>query len=223
MGVIGALAGAAVSAVGSIAQGAAAASEAKYQAQVARNNAIIARQNAEYTIEAGTREEEAYRMKGSLIRAAIKARFATSGADVNTGSAIEVQRGAAMIQELDALTIRNNTMREARNQEVEAMNFEAQAGLSELQGKNAMTAGLIGAASSVIGGVASVSPKWNSWRSPVAYTPATYSPLAVPVTGPGAGLSSPFVPTTKAPPGAGLSSGFVPVPAVRSGASGAYV
>jgi hypothetical protein len=218
MAIVGAI-GAAVSAIGSVAQGMAASKEAQYQAQVARNNAIIARKNAEYTLEAGDREESAYRMKGDLIRAAIKARAGASGADVNTGSPIEVQAGAALVQELDALTIRNNARREAYNQQVQATNFEAQAGLNELQGDNAMTAGILGGISSLAGGLASVSPKWNSWRSPTPYTPATYpgASISVPTTGPGAGLSSPTVPSVKPAPGAGMSSPFVPSIAPRAG------
>lgn len=192
-----AVVGAVIGAVGALAQGAAAAEEARYQAQVARNNAVIARRNAEYSLEAGVREESAYRIKGTLLRSAIKARYGASGVDVNIGSPVRVDASAALVQELDALTLRNNAAREAYNHEVQATNFESQAELNEMQASNAMMSGFFGAASSLASGIGSVSGKWAGWRSSTPYTPVTYPgptltspPMAVPLPG----LSSPTVP-----------------------------
>lgn len=187
MGVIGSVIGAGVNAIGSIAQGAAAAKEAQYQAAIARNNAVIARKNATYSLVKGQREEQSYRIRGAALISALRARFGASGAEVNIGSPVQVTSGAVMIQELDALTIRNNAAREAWNYEVEARNFEAQSELNEMQADNAMMSGVIGAASSLVQGVSSVSPKWGSWRSQTPYTPISYgpgtvsAPMAVPV------------------------------------------
>lgn len=182
MAAIGGLIGAA----GSLVQGMAAQQEANYQAQIARNNAIIAKQNAVYAQVAGSREEEAYRIKATNVRATQRASFATSGIDVNIGSPLRIQVGTKKIEELDALTIRNNAFREATSFKQQARDFRAQAGLYEMQGRNAMISGAIGAASGALSAVGSVSGKWDSWRSPTPYTPVSYGPAAgtVPMTVP---------------------------------------
>lgn len=194
-----------ISAAGSVFQGMAAQKEAQYQAQIAKNNAIIAKQNAIAAQVAGSREEEAYRIKATNTRATQRAAFANSGIDVNIGSPLRVQVGTRKIEELDALTIRNNAFRERYDFESQARQFRAQAGLYEMQGRNAMISGAIGAASGVVGAIGSVSPKWDSWRSTTPYSPVNYgpmaatAPIAVPLTGPQPGLSSPMVPKSSSP------------------------
>lgn len=182
-----AIAGTAVSAAGSIAQGLGAASEARYQAQVARNNAKIAEVNAQYASAAGAREEEAYRIKATNLRATQKAGFATSGVDVNVGSPFRVQLGSKILENLDAATIRNNTMRKVYDARSQGMQLEAQAGLYEKSANNAVISGVMEGASTLLSGASSVAPKWNTWRSPTPYSPPSYgpslssSPLTVPV------------------------------------------
>lgn len=199
-----------VSAAGSIFQGMAAAQEANYQAQIAKNNAKIAEKNAEYAQVAGSREEEAYRIKATNIRSTQRASFATSGVDVNIGSPLNIQVGTRRIEELDAATIRNNAWREAHDFKTQATNFRAQAGLYRMQGQNAMIAGAIGAAGGVANAVGSVSGKWDSWRSTTPYTPVSYGPAAstAPITVPivQSSGSAQYGPTT-----------------LMSGASGRYV
>lgn len=180
-----------VGAAGSVMQGMAARQEALYQAQIAKNNAVIARKNAQAAFVAGSRQEEAYRIKSTGDRATQRAAFATSGIDVNVGSPLRIQKGTRRIEELDALTIRNNAWREAHDFRTQAANFRAQAGAYELGGRNAQTAGIISGVAGVastIGSVAtgsSVSGKWDSWRSPTPYQPVNYgpstSPMAVPL------------------------------------------
>ena len=213
MGAVAGLVGAGLSAVGSIQQGAAAAAEARYQAQVARNNAIIAKQNAIYATVTGSREEEAYRLKASSVQATQRANAAASGIDVNVGSPRKVLVGAKRIANLDAATIRNNAWREAWNYRSQARAFRAESQLQTARASNAMTAGLIGAAGSVVGGIGnlSVSPKWASWRSETPYQPVSYgpsaisAPMAVPIVGPQPGLSSPMVPRYNSSPAFGAA------------------
>lgn len=175
-----------IGAAGSLVQGMGAAQEAQYQAQIAKNNAIIAKQNAQYAQVAGSREEEAYRIKATNVRSTQRASYATSGVDVNIGSPYRIQVGTRKIEELDALTIRNNAFREVADYKRQAADFRAQAGLYEMQGRNAMISGAIGAASGLASAVGSVSPKWDSWRSTSAYTPVSYGPASstAPITVP---------------------------------------
>lgn len=171
-----AVVGAVIGAVGSLAQGAAAATEARYQAQVAQMNAKIAEQNAEYQIIKGSREEEAFRIKSSNLIGAQKAAASVSGIDVNQGSPLRTLMASKVLEALDAATIRNNAAREAHDFETQAVNFQAQSKLYGMQASNAMLAGGIGAASSLAGAVGSVSPRWDSWRSGTAYSPVDYGP-----------------------------------------------
>src|SRR5947209_1984568 len=85
------LAGAGISAYGAYEQGQATKNAALYQSQVAQNNAKIAKQNADWDIEAG---EIAAANRGQQVRAAVgsqKASQGASGVDVNTGSAADVR------------------------------------------------------------------------------------------------------------------------------------
>ena len=59
------LAGTAVQAAGTLEAGQATSEAATYQAQVAANNAIIANQNADYTIAAGERKAADVSMRGA--------------------------------------------------------------------------------------------------------------------------------------------------------------
>lgn len=188
--------GGVIGAAGSVMQGVAAKQEANYQAQIARNNAVIAAKNAQAAQVAGDREGEAYRIKAAVAQSSIRAKASASGIDVNVGSPLRVQVGAKRIEELDALTIRNNSWREAHDFKTQAANFRTQGHVLEMSGRNAMTAGLIAGAAGVAsaigtaaGSPSSVSPKWDSWRSPTPYTPVSYGPaaattsIAVPVAG----------------------------------------
>lgn len=175
-----AIVGGIVSAIGSVAQGAAQAAQARYQAKVAENNAIIAEQNAEYQRIKGSREEEAFRIKATNLRASQKAAAAASGIDVGTGSPVHVQIGSRVLEELDALTIRNNAWREAADFEQQKMNFQASAEAKRMEAGNAMLSGVIGGVSGIAGSIGSVAPKWGSWRSTTPYQPVDYGPSLSP-------------------------------------------
>lgn len=183
MAVVGGL----ISAVGSIAGAAGQAAQANYQAKIAENNAIIAKQNAQYASLKGSREEEAFRIKATNLRSSQKAAYSTSGVDVNVGSPLRVQMGAKVLEELDALTIRNNAWREVADYEQQAMNFKADAQMQKMAASNAMLSGAFGAASGVAGAFGSVAPKWGGWQSGSTYAPTSYgpstasAPMSVPV------------------------------------------
>ena len=150
------LAGAAVSAFGSVEAGNAAKASSDYQAQVARNNALIAGQNAAWTAESGESKVAAQGMKTAETVGKTKAAQGASNIDVNTGSAIGVQHAESKLGALDALTIRSNSAREAYGYEVAASSDTAEAGLLEQQGSQQQTAGDIGGLSSFLSGASSV-------------------------------------------------------------------
>lgn len=147
--------GSVISAVGAISQGQAAAKSAEYQAQVARNNAIIANQNADYAIKAGQTKAETASKKAAQQQGMIKAAFAANGIDVNSGSAVDVQVGQREAGKLDTETTMNNSQLQAYGYRSQAVNFQAEAGLHEAEASNAVTGSFFSAAGGLLGNISS--------------------------------------------------------------------
>lgn len=124
-------------ALGDVSQANASANSASYQAQVARNNATISRQNAEYAGQAGQEAAMVKSLEGAAAGGHIKASQAANGVDVNSGSAVTVQQSQREASKLDTLTTENNALLEAYGYKSQATNFEAQAGLEDMQASNA--------------------------------------------------------------------------------------
>ena len=154
------LLGAGISAIGTVEQGQATANAANYSAQVARNNAVIANQNADYAIAAGQQKAATESMKNAATMGKIKTAQAASGIDVNTGSAAKVQAGAREIGALDTATVLNNAELQAYGYRSQATSFKAQAGLDTLQAEQAPLGADIAAAGGLLSGASSVGAKW---------------------------------------------------------------
>lgn len=127
-----------------------------YQAQVARNNAQIAKEKGEYALEAGTVAAGNQSMKNAAVGGKIKAAQAANNVDVNTGSAVDVQTSQRETGNLDAETVLNNAKLKDWGFRVEASNDEAQAKLDEMGGSQASQAGTLGAEGSILGGASSL-------------------------------------------------------------------
>jgi hypothetical protein len=151
----------AVGAMGAMMQGQAAAQAAQYKASVAKVNEQIAKQNAEYALKAG--EYEAYRQgqKTKFQMGQILTTQASRGLDVRGGSAAAVVESAHEVGLQDQGMIRANAARKAYDYEVGGMGQRAEATLQGMAGSSAETAGYIGAAGSILGGVSSVASKWT--------------------------------------------------------------
>ena len=132
--------------VGAGVEAAGALQEGNYKGQVARYNAIIADQNADYAIQAVTQQSAAASMKGAARGAAIKTSQAASGIDVNTGSAVDVQASDRMVAQLDAETVLNDAELQAYGYRTQKTNFIAQAQQAETAGIYEAASGLLGAA-----------------------------------------------------------------------------
>lgn len=124
--------------VGSLQEGAAASGAAAYKSQVADYNAVDA-------IRAGDVEATNESLKNRARLGKIKAGFAGSGVDVNTGSAASVFAAQSGLGELDALTIRSDAARKS-------FGYKTQAKLYDAEAENAKTASYISAASSLVSG-----------------------------------------------------------------------
>ena len=146
--------GAVMSAVGTIAQGQAAAGQAAYQAQVARNNQIIANRNADDALKRYLVEEDKTRQRTSLIMGSQRAKLAGQGTVLDEGSPLDIQMDTAGLGELDALTVRSVGEREAYGHRVQGMNYGAQAKLHDMN--TSMLGTYLKAGGSILGGASSM-------------------------------------------------------------------
>ena len=152
--------GSLTTAFGNYEQGQAEGKMYDYQAGVARMNATIAEQNAQYVSDVGELQAGQFGYKAGQQLGQIKAVQASHGLDVRSGSAAQVQESQKLVSATDMSMIRSNAARAAFNYRNEAAADVAQAGADVAAGQNARTAGMIKAATSVIGGATSVDQQW---------------------------------------------------------------
>lgn len=162
------LLGGVVSMMGQYQQAQAAQAQANYQAQVARNNKIIADQNAVYSRQAAAAQESRQNEKTAALVGATRAAQASNGLDVNSGSALDVQSSAEMLGQLDAASIRAAGARQARAYEDQGRGFQDQAGLYALQA-NAAAPSALSLFGSVLGTAGAVSSRWMQYQNAGAF------------------------------------------------------
>lgn len=155
---VAAIAGAGLSAFGTLRAGEAASNQAAYQAQVAKNNQVIADQNALYAIEAGAaRSEIVGRQAGSRL-GQVRAGIAANNIDVNSGSAALVQQSQREVGELEQLTEENKALLLAHGYQAQGAGFGAESGLREIAAKEAGPASYLKAGGDLLSS-ASLLPK----------------------------------------------------------------
>jgi hypothetical protein len=153
--------GAGVSAAGALEQGQASANAANYGAAIASNNAVIAKQNADYAEKAGRRQAETTGLKAAAIGGKVKASQAASGIDVNSGSNVDVQQSVREAGKIDTETVLNNSELAAygyRNQET---SFKSQAELDKATAEQAPIGAAIGATGSLLSSASGLGLKWS--------------------------------------------------------------
>jgi hypothetical protein len=121
-------------------------------------NARVAETQAADALARGAEDEHTFRAQVRGVIGSQRAGFSGQNVDVGGGSALDVQADAAFLGELDALTIRNNAAREAWGYRQEAEN-------ARLGGSQAQSASRWGAASSIVGGAASILQMKYGWGS----------------------------------------------------------
>jgi hypothetical protein len=151
-------AGAGVGALGKLGQGQSEAQMYNYQAGVARVNAQIAKQDANYTVAAGGVQQEQAGMRERANIGATRAGFGAS--NVAGGSKNAVVSSEIEVGQQNQGIVAANAAKRAYGFEVGAASDTATAGALDFSATNAKTAGDIGAVSSILGGVSSVSSKW---------------------------------------------------------------
>ena len=152
--------GGATAAYGAAAKGSADQAMYGYQAGVAQLNEKIAKQNADYTREAGGTVALQSGLRTGQQVGQQKVAQSASGIDVNTGSAAKVRADTLELGQQDQSTIRTNYAKKAYGYEVEAATKQAEAGADLVAGSEAKKASNINVATSILGTVSSVSSKW---------------------------------------------------------------
>ena len=135
---------------------------AKYESDIADRNQEIANQNAKDAIERGQIEERRQRLLTQQEIGKHVSDAAARGVLVNSGSELLRQEDLAASGEFDALTIRSNAAREALGFKRQAGGFSATSSLASSTASNAIAAGNIQTAGTVLSGASSVAGKWNS-------------------------------------------------------------
>lgn len=128
---------------------------AESEAALLDYNAAIAELQAKDAVERGREEESKFRVGVRGLIGAQRADIGASGTDVGFGSALDVQADAAMLGELDALTIRTNAAREAWGYEVQAVDIRERARITRTEGRQLAAAGREAARAAKIGAVGS--------------------------------------------------------------------
>ena len=124
------VAGSGISAFSAISQG-------DYQAQVAQNNAAIARASAANDLQAGAEQQQQALFKTAAVVSAARAAQGSSGLDVNSGSGVNVRASDAALGNLSAIEIRSNAARAAYGEEIQATAYQDSAAADKIAGQNA--------------------------------------------------------------------------------------
>jgi len=154
--------GLAMSAYGAYADSQAATDQADYQAAVSRNNKIISDRNAVEITKQGKDEANRYRASVRQLTADQTVGLAGQNVDVTEGTSIDLLADTAELGEFDAQVIKSNAGREAHNARVQGSNYQAQAGLFDLQ--SSAQNPLFSAGTTLLSGAGQVADRWTSTR-----------------------------------------------------------
>jgi hypothetical protein len=141
-----------LSAAGAVQQGQAAGAAGRFNQQIAEMNATMAERRAKDALERGAVAEQRKRQEVAGIIGKQTAAMAANGVDLAFGSPLDTLTDTAVMGELDALTIRTNTAREAYDYRVQAVNQRAQGSLERMKGDAAETGGYLKAGGTILGG-----------------------------------------------------------------------
>jgi hypothetical protein len=117
--------------------------------------------------ERGKQQEEQAAIQGKQLIGRQRAVLAGNGVLVDTGSAADITESQAGQNKLAELTIRSNAAREALGYEAQGSNFSAQSNLDRMAGNAAYSAGLTGAAGTLLSGAGTVASKWYNFNQRV--------------------------------------------------------
>ena len=163
------VAGAGLSAVTAYSNSRSTRSAYEAQAQVARNNAVIAGWQADDVLARGDRAVSVQRSKTRQLKGAQRAAMAANGVDLNQGSALNILSDTELFGEMDADTIANNAAKEAwaiRNQ-ANGFTYEA----AQASARAANESPLMATAGSLLTSAGKVAGRWYTGAAPSGRDP----------------------------------------------------
>ncbi len=83
--------------------------------------------------------------------------------NVNSGSSVDVRSSAAELGQLNTLSVRTSAARKAYGYLNEAAGFTAQAGLDRMNASQSETAGMVGAAGTLLGGIGDAATNYGTY------------------------------------------------------------
>ncbi len=130
-------------------------------AAVASANAESAQAQAQDSINRGNAAADEARRRNRQALGTQIATAAANGADISTGSALDIFGDTAQFGELDALTTVNNAQREAYGFEVQASNYKNQATAAKQQGTVGAVSTLLTTPLQAYGAYKMAGSEWN--------------------------------------------------------------
>lgn len=144
-----------------------------YQAKVAANNAVIAKQYSKWAEQEGDIDSTTSGLKTKAEIGQTRAGFAGAGVDVNTGSAANVQAAEGELGRFDAMTIRSNAARQAYGEDIKGAGFTANSVMLKQKSFLDPIAGLASGASALAGGIQNPFPSTSASVSSQAVADST--------------------------------------------------
>jgi hypothetical protein len=151
-------AGVAVNAIGAYGSANAQKNTYAYQAQIAAQNAQIANQQASQAIINGQTAEQNVRLQGAQVMGSQRASMAANGVDLGQGSANEALTTTKYMTERDALTTKDNALRQAWGYQVQAVNATNE-GRMDSYASDSISPGM-SAFTSLLGGASTLSKQY---------------------------------------------------------------
>jgi hypothetical protein len=155
------LVSAAVSAAGAAASGMAASNAASYQAQVSKQNADLAAQKAEMSMQDYATKSAEKGLQDKALMGKMEAGLASSGLDVNTGSAKGVLAGERAISQAGQRDYAKAASLDWWSDKEKQYSATAEAELQKSKSESAAYAGAIGAGSSLLGGASKLNSDYR--------------------------------------------------------------
>jgi hypothetical protein len=140
------------------------ADEARYRAQVAENNRIVAEQNARYAVQAGRTNAFAQDLQTRAALGTATAAQGASGLDVGQGSPVEVRSSIQQLGRLKTLEEIQKADLEAYGYRQKASDFGAEAGLQQYKASSAERAKSTVPLTTLATVGAGVADKWRKWQ-----------------------------------------------------------
>jgi hypothetical protein len=163
VGIAAGLIGGAISAFGAFQGMESQSKNAAFQAQIAANNAAIAKKNFSLEIESGQQRVANEEMQLRSTLGTEKAGQAASGVDVNSSSFAASRAGTAKVGTLNALTTESNSARQAYGYEVAATSDTAESELLESESSQASSMAPIAATGSLLSSASTVGSNYAKY------------------------------------------------------------